>query len=67
MAAFHIFRRLATQWRVGMAGPVGLDYNVLYRLLDDAAGADRSEWYVLFDDVAVLESAALEVMRAKDG
>ena len=46
-----------------MGGAVGLDYNVLFRLLDDAAENDRVKWYELFDDVAVMESAALEAMR----
>ena len=60
---FLLFRRLATQWRVGMGGPTGLEYGVAYRLLDDLAGGDREEWYRLLDDLRVLEQAALEAMR----
>ena len=65
-AIFTVFRRVSTQWRVGMAGPTGLDYNVVYRLLDDLAGGDRDEWYQLLDDMMIMESAALEAMRKND-
>jgi hypothetical protein len=64
--AVLVFRRMATQWRMSMAGPTGLDYAVLFRLLDDAAGDDKEMWYELLDDVSVMEGAALDAMRPKD-
>jgi hypothetical protein len=63
--AWRLFSRLATQWRIAMNGPTGLDYQPLMRLLDleDLGPAD---WQDRFDDVRVLEAAALEQMRSKD-
>ena len=50
-----------TQWRVGMSGPTGLDYAAVYPLLDRKA-TDSDEWEQLFDDLRVMESAALEAI-----
>jgi hypothetical protein len=63
--AWQLFCRLSTQWRIAMNGPTGLDYQPLMRLLDleDLSPAD---WQDRFDDVRVLEAAALEQMRSKD-
>ncbi len=66
--AFHLFQVLATQWRVGMGGPTGLDHNVLLARLDRMAldPADRDQ---LDEDVRVMELAALEAMaehRSRD-
>lgn len=60
--AFDLFIDLRTQWRVGMNGPEGLDYLVLFRLMDDM-GLSRTERQALFDDVRVLERAALNHIR----
>lgn len=62
--AFEVFAAMQTQWRVSMAGPVGLDYNALEPVmrLRGIAKRDRGE---VFDAVRVMELAALEVMRAK--
>lgn len=35
--AFRLFQMLATQWRVSMGGPTGLDHNVLLARLDRMA------------------------------
>jgi len=53
---------VGTQWRIGMNGPTGLDYNVLFRLMDEAKMSPE-DWRSTFDDVRVMESAALESMR----
>jgi hypothetical protein len=45
-----------------MAGPTGLDYNVLFRLLDQR-GLSKEEWGQQFDDIRIMESAALGSMR----
>lgn len=56
--AFVLFNRLGTQWNVGFGGPVGLRYEALYPLLDRCTpGPD--DWSDMFEDVRVLESAAL--------
>jgi hypothetical protein len=62
-----VFRKVATQWRMGMAGPIGLDYNVLFRLLDDEAGSDQVLWYEMLEDIAIMEGAAITAMRPRDG
>ncbi len=48
-----------------MGGPIGLDYNVLFRLLDNM-GCSEDEWSQNFDDIRVMESAALDAMRQND-
>lgn len=57
-----IFSRVSTQWRVGAGGPIGLDYNVVYRELDDAeiVGDERKE---LMAAIRVVESAALDIIH----
>ena len=59
--AVYLFIQLLTQWRVGMGGPTGLDYAAVYPLLDRKA-ADSDEWDQLFDDLRVMEGAALEAI-----
>lgn len=53
---------MATQWRVGMNGPTGLDYGVLFVLMD-RLGLDEEAFDGLLDDVRVMEAEALKVMR----
>lgn len=57
---------MGTQWRSqGMSGPVvGLDYNVLFRFLDemDLSKSDRNQ---MLDDIAVLEDAALAELHTQ--
>ncbi len=59
--AIYLFIQLLTQWRVGMSGPTGLDYAAVYPLLDRKA-TDSDEWDQLFDDLRVMEGAALEAI-----
>ncbi len=54
--------RLDTQWRVGMSGPIGLDYNAAYPLIDRATSTPE-DWHDMLDDLRVLEATALDVMR----
>jgi hypothetical protein len=63
--AVQMFCSIGTQWRVGAGGPVGLDYNVLHRELDDLGlhGAERAE---MKDDIRVLEAEALDAMQPSD-
>jgi hypothetical protein len=62
--AVNVFIAVGTQWRVGMAGATGLDYNVLYRKLD-RMGLTPARYDELAEEVRTLEDAALETMRAK--
>lgn len=59
---WRVFDSVFTQWRAGMGGPTGLDYNAVYPLLDRAA-KDPQEWDELFSDIQVMEGAALKQMR----
>lgn len=53
---------MSTQWRTGMAGATGLDYPVLFRLMDEA-GLKGTEWRDTFEAVRCMESVALDQMR----
>lgn len=59
--AFDTFSRLRTQWRVGMAGPTGLDYNAAFSLID-RLGLSRKKAAALFDDVQTMEYEAIQAM-----
>ena len=59
--AATVFLQIRTQWRMSMAGPTGLDYAVLYRVIDDL-GLPADEAKELFADVQVIEAAALDQM-----
>jgi hypothetical protein len=61
--AVEMFLRLQTQWRVGMSGPVGLDYVAaewLFRLYAIAEPAS------LLEDLQVMEAAALTAMAKRE-
>ena len=59
--AFVLFSRVQTQWNMAMGGPTGLRYEAIYPLLDREA-QDAEDWSHLFDDLQVLEGAALKQM-----
>lgn len=54
--------RVSSQWRVGAAGVVGLDYNVLFHEMD-RMDLGREEYDRLLEDIRTMEGAALEEMR----
>jgi hypothetical protein len=61
LQAANVFIAMATQWRVGFGGAVGLDYNVLpsvFRLV----GVPRAQWSDTFECIRVMEGEALKVM-----
>jgi hypothetical protein len=59
------FTCLGTQWRMGMAGPVGIDYNVLPSVFT-LNGIPETEWPELFQSIRVMESAALAMLHQKE-
>lgn len=61
--AIELFSRVSTQWRVGALGATGLDYGVLYPLLDKAYPISN-KWFQAFDDIRLMESEALAQMKA---
>ena len=56
---------MSTQWRVGLNGPTGLDYNVLFKIMS-RLGLPDDEYDVMFSDVRVMEVAAISAMRETD-
>lgn len=57
-----LFCSLITQWRMGFSGAVGLDYGVIPATLR-LMGYPRQAWPDLFDDLRVMEFAALKALR----
>lgn len=57
--AWCLFDALATQWRTGMGGVIGLDYNVLEHMLHRIPLEQRDQ---LRHDIRVLEAAALHAI-----
>jgi len=64
LLAVNVFIGMSTQWRVGNAGAIGLDYNALPAVMrfTGVQPAERSE---VFDSIRVLEEAALNTMRTE--
>lgn len=59
--AFLLFEAMSTQWRVGMGGAVGLDYNAL-KPVASMIGLKRAELSEAFADLRMMEAEALLVM-----
>jgi hypothetical protein len=62
-AALAWFRKMQTQWRVGMAGPVGLDYGVFIQCAKDE-GVKRRDRVWLLEDLRLLEREYLGAVRS---
>lgn len=63
---FRLFAMHQTQWRTGMGGPAGLDYNTLYTTMT-LMQFDAEKQIDLLADIRVMEAAALtEIHRKKD-
>lgn len=66
MPAVALFFALSTQWRItsGMRNTyTGLDYTAVHATLQ-MQGIPAEKWPDLFDDIRVIERAALAEMRA---
>lgn len=63
-AAFELFCQMQTQWNVGFSGHTGLQYLVLFALMA-RMGITGSEQDLLFEDIQVMELAALQAMHTK--
>ncbi|WP_315902386.1 DUF1799 domain-containing protein [Serratia fonticola] len=60
--SFEVFRAMATQWRTGMSGVTGLDYNCLPWLMKLHGVEDE---VVALTDIRVMEAAALFIIHKK--
>lgn len=58
----NVFVAMATQWRVGPGGVVGLDYSALPPVLD-LLGVDQEERADVFDGIRSMEDTALAELR----
>jgi hypothetical protein len=56
------FMRMQTQWRVGMNGPIGLDYGLFLMWAKDE-GVKRKDRLWLLDDLRLMESEYLKAIR----
>ena len=59
-----MFTSLSTQWRTGMSGPTGLDYNVVFTRLERMRLSD-ADYEQIFEDLRVIESEALTILNKK--
>lgn len=57
--AVKVFATMGKQWRAGAGGLMGLDYTPLPFVLR-MARVPRAEWPDVFEDLRVLEDAALK-------
>lgn len=62
--AVDVFIAMGTQWRVGMGGPVGLDYGALETVMR-LVGVKRADRSDVFAAVRIMEGAALAAMTEK--
>jgi hypothetical protein len=62
--AVQVWFAVQTQWRMGPAGPVGLDYNVLPWAMR-LCGVKKTDRADVFEDVRVMERAALDEMAGQ--
>ncbi len=60
--AVELFIRCGTQWRSSMSGLLGLDYNVLFSMMDRMHLTDE-QWFDTLDDIRIMENEALTLMR----
>lgn len=60
----ELFRQMSTQWRVGFGGAFGLDYAVLFQLMD-FQDIDKSRKLEILAQIQICEAAALEIMHRK--
>ena len=58
----NVFIAMSTQWRVGMNGATGLDYNALPSVMK-LVGVPKKSRASVFDDVRTLEDSAMETMK----
>ena len=62
--AVEIFLRVQTQWRVGMNGPVGLDYGAVEWVL---RLYEAQEPRAVLEDLQIMEAAVLAAVSKRAG
>ena len=61
-----VFEALSSQWRVSFAGATGLDYQAIPVVLN-LKGIKKNQHEKIFNDIRVMERAALKLMEKKHG
>lgn len=59
--AFSVFHTMQSQWRVGMGGATGLDYNAIPAVCK-MLGFKKKDMRDMFPDIQVMENEALITM-----
>ena len=62
--ALELFLRVQTQWRVGMNGPVGLDYVAVAWVLK--LTAEEATHRALLEDLQIMEGAVLACIAKRE-
>lgn len=63
MPVVVLFDRMSTQWTVGFGGPIGLRYEALTDRVWSSAGIRPSKRQQAFEDLRLMEEAALEQVK----
>lgn len=58
--AIDLFCKMGTQWRMGFGGAVGLDYSVLFQLMN-LQGIEKNEQVEILAQIQIMETAALDI------
>lgn len=66
VAPFTVFRAMATQWSVGMNGPIGLRMEALAFVLE-VQEVPKADWPEVTQAVQVLERETLRLWRKQSG
>ena len=61
----ELFMRVQTQWRVGMNGPIGLDYMAVAWVLK--LTTDEAKHRALLEDLQIMEGAVLACIAKQEG
>lgn len=61
----ELFMRCQTQWRMGMNGPVGLDYMAVAWVLK--LTAEEATHRALLEDLQIMEGAVLAYIAKQEG
>lgn len=64
--AARLFQGMLTQWRMGPAGPVGLDYGVI-SVVARGVGLRRRQAAAAFEELKVMEDEALAFFAERKG
>lgn len=59
---WSLFSSVSTQWRTGASGPIGLDYQPAFTLMD-RLGLKGDDWWDTFHDLQHIEAQALARMK----